>query len=165
MILGLLRVVYNYHIDGESRGSLWNPDNYLIQYENYGEKVKQVLLVHDWLHDRGNEKAMKENDIEDVSELIFKGILNVSQKNFPVELHNLYDLLKSVIDGSPNTWRPILKHPSLWNFSLQITFVDRVRMYMKNNKLFTLVDRSLIVAKTYIIRNRIFLLILQWELF
>ena len=143
MILGLLRVVYNYHIDGESHGSLWNLDNYLIQYENYGEKVKQVLLVHDWLHDRGNEKAMKENDIEDVSELIFKGILNVSQKNFPVELHNLYDLLKSVIDGSPNTWRPILKHPSLWNFSLQITFVDRVRMYMKNNKLFTLVDRSL----------------------
>ena len=59
MILGLLRVVYNYHIDGESRGSLWNPDNYLIQYENYGEKVKQVLLAHDWLHDRGNEKQRK----------------------------------------------------------------------------------------------------------
>nr|POE45391.1 hypothetical protein CFP56_74722 [Quercus suber] len=31
---------------------------------------------HDWLHDRGNEKAMKENDIEDVSKLILKGILN-----------------------------------------------------------------------------------------
>ena len=114
-----------------------------MQYENYGEKLKQVLLVHDWLHDRGNEKATKEDDIEDVSELIFKGILKVSQKNFPAELHHLYDLLKSVVDGSPNTWRPILKHPSLWNFSLQITFVDRVRMYMKNNKLFTLVDQSL----------------------
>ncbi|KAL0010664.1 hypothetical protein SO802_005772 [Lithocarpus litseifolius] len=143
LILGLLRAVYNYHVDGESHGSLWNPDNYLIQYENCGEKVKQVLLVHDRLHDRGNEKATKENDIEDVSELIFKGILNVSQQNFPAELHHLYDLLKSAVDGSPNTWRPILKHPSLWNFSVRITFVDRVHMYMKNNQLFTLVDRSL----------------------
>ncbi|KAF3960699.1 hypothetical protein CMV_014598 [Castanea mollissima] len=76
LILGLLRAVYNYHVDGESHGSLWNLDNYLIQYENCGEKVKQVLLVHDWLHDRGNEKAMKENDIEDVS--VFKGILNAA---------------------------------------------------------------------------------------
>ena len=129
LILSLLRAVYNYHVDGESHGNLWNPDNYLIQYKNCGEKVKQVLFVHD----RGNEKATKENEIEDVLELIFKGILNVSQKNFLAELHHLYDLLKSAIDGSLNTWRPILKHPSLWNFSLRITFVDRVHVYMKNN--------------------------------
>ena len=115
----------------------------MIQYENCGEKLKQVLLVHDWLHDRGNEKATKEDDIEDVSELIFKGILKVSQKNFPAELHHLYDLLKSDVDGSPNTWRSILKHPSLRNFSLRIAFVDCVHMYMKNNQLFTLVDQSL----------------------
>ena len=91
-------------------------NNYLIQYENCGKKVKQVLLVHDWLYNRGNEKAKKENGIEDLSEIIFKDIFNLGN-NFPAKLEHLSDLLKSVVDGSPNKWKPILKHPSLWNFS------------------------------------------------
>ena len=104
----------------------------MIQYENCGKKVKQVLLVHDRLYNRGNEKAKKENDIEDLSEIIIMDILN-SRNNFPAELEHLSDLLKSVVNGSPNKWKSILKHPSVWNFSLQITFVDGVLMYMKNN--------------------------------
>ena len=92
-------------------------NNYLIQYENCGKKVKHVLLVHDWLYNRGNEKAKKENVIEDLSEILFKDILNLGS-NFPAKLEHLSDLLKSVVDGSPNKWKPILKHPSLWNFSL-----------------------------------------------
>ena len=51
------------------------------------------------------------------------------------------DLLKSVVDRSPNKWKPILKHPSLWNFSLPITCVDWVHMYLKNNELFETVDQ------------------------
>ena len=121
-------------------------NNYLIQYENCGKKVKQVLLVHDWLYNRGNEKAKKENVIEDLSEIIFKDILNLGN-NFPAKLEHLSDLLKSVVDGSPNKWKPILKHPSLWNFSLKITFVDWVHMYMKIDELFEIVDQYLYDCK------------------
>ena len=66
----------------------------MIQYENCGKKVKQVLLVRDRLYNRGNEKAKKENDIEDLSEIIFKDILNLGN-NFPTKLQHLSDLLKS----------------------------------------------------------------------
>ena len=57
----------------------------MIHYENCGKKVKQVLLVHDQLYNRGNEKAKKENDIDALSEIIFKDILNFGN-NFPTEL-------------------------------------------------------------------------------
>ena len=66
----------------------------MIQYENCGKKVKQVLLVHDQLYNRGNEKAKKENDINDFSEIIFKDIFNLGN-NFPTESQYLSDLLKS----------------------------------------------------------------------
>ena len=107
-----------------------------------------MLLVHDRLYNRGNEKAKKENDIEDLSEIIFMDILN-SRNNFPAELEHLSDLLKSAINGSPNKWKSILKHPSVWNFSLQITFVDGVLMYMKNNELFEIVDQYLYDCKDF----------------
>ena len=55
-----------------------------------------MLLVHDRLYNRGNEKAKKENDIEDLSEIIFKDILNLGN-NFPTKLQHLSDLLKSAI--------------------------------------------------------------------
>ena len=76
-----------------------------------------MLLVRDRLYNKGNENAKKENDIEDLSEIIFKDILDIGN-NFPAKLEHLSDLLKSVVDGSPNQWKPILKLPSLWNFSL-----------------------------------------------
>ena len=99
-----------------SHGNLWFLNNYLIHYENCGKKVKQVLLVRDRLYNKGNENAKKENDIEDLSEIIFKDILDIGN-NFPAKLEHLSDLLKSVVDGSPNKWKTILKQPSLWNFS------------------------------------------------
>ena len=34
---------------------------------NCGKKVKQVLLFHDQLYNRGNENAKKENDIDALS--------------------------------------------------------------------------------------------------
>ena len=67
----------------------------MIHCENCGKKVKQVLLVHDQLYNRGNEKAKKENDIDALSEIIFKDIFNFGN-NFPIELQYLSDLLKSV---------------------------------------------------------------------
>ena len=53
-----------------------------------------MLLVHDRLYNRGNEKEKKENDIEDLSEIIFEDILNLGN-NFPTKLQHLSDLLKS----------------------------------------------------------------------
>ena len=53
-----------------------------------------MLLVHDRLYNKGNEKVKKENDIEDLLEIIFKDILNLGN-NFPTELQHLSDLLKS----------------------------------------------------------------------
>ena len=44
-----------------------------------------MLLVHDQLYNRGNEKAKKENDIDALSEIIFKDIFNLGN-NFPTEL-------------------------------------------------------------------------------
>ena len=52
-----------------------------------------MLLVHDRLYNRGNEKAKKENDTEDLLEIIFKDILNLGN-NFPKKLQHLSDLLK-----------------------------------------------------------------------
>ena len=57
----------------------------MIHYENCGKKVKQVLLFQDQLYNRGNEKAKKENDIDALSEIIFKDIFNLGN-NFPTEL-------------------------------------------------------------------------------
>ena len=53
-----------------------------------------MLLVHDRLYNRGNEKAKKENDIENLLEIIFKDIINLGN-NFPTKLQHLSDLLKS----------------------------------------------------------------------
>ena len=66
----------------------------MIHYENCGKKVKQVLLVHDQLYNRGNEKAKKENDIDALSEIIFKDIFNLGN-NFPTKLYYLSEFLKS----------------------------------------------------------------------
>ena len=145
IIQGILRAVYELHLDGSFHGFLYHPENFAIQYDELviggdHKRIKRVFL----LHEKGNESSRvltnneielgKKNDMLAVSNVIFNQIIKGRPLScYPQDLRNLRGLLEQQ-DVSPHNWKRIVNHPSLWHWKSRFCYTERVWMQFQHAK-------------------------------
>ena len=145
IIQGILNAVHKLHKNGSFHGFLHHPQNFAMESDElviggHHKKIKHISLIHAnveydpsvcLLGDGNLQEGMK-NDIQAISDVIFKQILRGERAtSYPPDLWDFHSRLQNATRDT-NELGYIVNHPSLWHWKSRFSYFQSVFTYYQH---------------------------------